>query len=176
MRITTLGLTLAGALVLAGCSTLISLNPIITEQQATFDPALLGAWNATEGDGIFVIKQDGAGYGIVYTEGKSVATKFDARMMRVGSAEILDLVIDDDDPFRIPAHLLARVWPGSSTLRWAFLDSDWLKEQAAKQLPSQKDGDRTLLTAPGPAVQAFLMLRGADERAYSKPQDLVKAQ
>jgi hypothetical protein len=55
-------------------------------------------------------------------------------------------------------------------LRWSFLESDWIKQQAVQQLASQPAGDRTLLTAPGAAVRSLLGKLGADERAYSKQQ------
>ncbi len=169
MRFPTIVLAVAGAALMTGCSSLVSLNPFVSDQEAVIDPALIGVWDTGDDGGLLVIRQSGNHYTILYSENSS-ALKFEARLFRAGDAELLDLVPGSDDGFSIPVHTLVRVWPGQSELRWAFLESDWLKQQAVQQLASQPAGDRTLLTAPGAAVRSLLGKLGDDERAYSKQQ------
>ena len=64
----------------------------------------------------------------------------------------------------------------SGTLRFTFLQSDWLKEQAGKQLPTALTKDRTLITAPGGAVGSFLAKIGADPKAGDEPEVLHRVQ
>jgi uncharacterized lipoprotein YajG len=48
MKLTSMLLTVAGFMILTGCDTptpaLLSLEPVATAQDTTFDAALLGAW------------------------------------------------------------------------------------------------------------------------------------
>ena len=177
MRYCTLVVALAGSLLLTGCAGLISLNPIVTGQEARLDPALLGVWHDNDGEDTLIVKRAGDHYAITYVDKSSPSTlKFEARLLEVGDAKLLDVVSSEDDPFRIAAHVPMRVWPEGLTLRLSFLDSDWLKQQARQQLAVQTTKDRTLITAPSDAVRTFLMKYGVDAKAYSEPQVLNKAQ
>ena len=173
MRLSLLAV-LTGALVLPGCSKLVSLNPFVTEEQAAADPGLAGVWTDSGNEEIYIVKPDGKGYSITFL--KDSIARFEALMFRVGDAILLDVVSDNEDGFQIPAHTPMRVWPEGSTLRMAFLDSDWLREQAEKQIPSQEANGRRVITAPGEMVRAFLLKYGADDRSYGKPEILHRAQ
>ena len=61
--------------------------------------------------------------------------------------------------------MILRVWPESSTMRIAFLDSEWLRKQAATSVASQVQESRTIITAPADAVKSFYLAYGADDRA-----------
>jgi hypothetical protein len=87
----------------------------------------------------------------------------------------MQIVTTNEDPFQVPVYVAVRVWPSADTLRWAFLDSDWMKEQAKPQVAAQPAGDRTLLTASGTAVRSFLTKFGADSQAYGNTQVLQRA-
>jgi hypothetical protein len=163
----------ASAVALTGCSDLVSLNPFVTAQDAVIDPTLAGTWKNPDDGALYVIQQDGSTYTITYSSDKDHA-KFEGRLMKVGDAEILDLLAEDNDGFRVPVHVAARVWPEGSTLRWAFLDSKWLREQAA-QLPTRAKGDGTMLMATPEAVHAFLLKFAADPKSYEgNPTVLAK--
>jgi hypothetical protein len=170
-----LSLVMAGALTLSGCSTLVSLNPFVTAEQAVMDPALLGIWTEPDGKDMYWIRQDGNGYRIRYGS-DTESVDFKARLMVAGEVKVLDLVSANEDPFQVPVHTAVRVWTGDNTLRIAFLQSDWLKEQAKHQLPFVPAADRTLLTAPGDAVRAFLAKAGADPKASDEPGVLHRVQ
>ena len=97
-------------------------------------------------------------------------------MFQIDDAKLLDLVAKSDDPFTLPVHLLLRVWPEGGTLRFAFLETDWLKDQAKQQLPTHAVGDRTVIAAPVAAVQAFVAKYGADDKAHQEPEILYRVQ
>jgi len=176
MRYSTLILALTSAALLTGCSSLISLNPFVPDGQAASDPRLVGTWKGAAADSKeqFSIVQKGAIYGVHYWEDGSSSANFEARLARIGNAEVLDLICTDDKAFAIPVHMLARVWPGDDTLRWVLLDSDWLRQQARQSLATQETDDRTLVTTQGETAAQFLTKFGADERAYGQISDLVK--
>jgi hypothetical protein len=166
MRFSIVALTVAALLAAPGCSTLVSLQPFATGNEP--DPGLAGLWRGSGDDDTWVVQQDGGGYSIVVV-GKSETTRLKASLLRVGEAMILDVAGDEDNPFELPAHAPIRVWTEGTTLRVATLDTDWIKQQAARELPSQKVGEQTVLTATGEAVRSFWQKYGADDKACSKP-------
>jgi hypothetical protein len=176
MKPLTLSLVLASAITLTGCSTLVSLNPFVTGEQAVMDPALPGVWTNQDGKETYTIRQDGTGYSIRYLSDSSDLYQFKANLMVAGDVKLLDLVPANEDAFQIVVHTPVRVWTEGNTLRFAFLQSDWLKEQAAKQLPTVPANDRTLIIGPGEAVGRFLAKAGADPRAGDEPEVLHRVQ
>jgi hypothetical protein len=175
MKLTPIVLTLAGTMCV-GCSTLASLDPFIPEQEAVTDKALPGVWQNAKGDDTYIIRQDDKGYSILYMSGGSAPSRFHALVTRVGGAELLDLVSADDNAFQIQPHHLVRVWPEGATLRWAFLDSDWMKEQAARQLSTRKLEDRLLISASPEAAHALMLKHASDERAIHDTETLTRVQ
>jgi len=182
MRFPTLAIALTGALFLTGCTKLVSLNPSVTDKEATMDPALLGVWHDPDGDDTCIVKQAGNAYTITYVD-KSSTHRFEGRLWLAGDAKLLDLVASDskgdssnESPLKIPVHATMRVWSEGDTLRLAFLDSDWLREQALQRLPVQIVGDRTVITAPSVVVRTFLVKYGTDPKAHGDPEVLRKGQ
>ena len=168
MKLTSMLLVLAGALILTGCDTpaLLSLEPVVTGQDAAFDPTLLGTWEADHGNDLCIIRRDGdTGYAITHVSGGSVR-QFSARLFRVGEASVLELTPEGTDDFQIAGHAVVRIWTGGGTLRWAYLDTEWLRKQAAQLLPNRADDKRMVLTAPGAAVRAFVAKFGVDDKAH----------
>jgi len=175
MRYPMMILALAGASFLTGCSSLISLNPFITDAQATTDARLAGTWkhpNADDKDS-FTIEQKGSRYIVKFTD-KSETTTLEGRVARIGDQEYMDLIDTDDNPFVVPVHMLIRIWMSDGRLQWAFLDSNWLRDQVRDLVPTQENNDRTLITTQGSAITDLLQKFGSEERAHGDTNDLVK--
>jgi hypothetical protein len=173
MRISELVLALAGTLMCTGCSELISLHPFVTDKDAALDARLPGVW--VDDDDLYIVRQDGNGYAISYSDKKSSAVyKLKANLLKVGEARILDLTPAEEDAFQIAAHTPLRVWVEGATLRMAFLDSKWLREHASAELAAQELDKRLLITSPQEDVTRFLLTYGADDRAYGKPTVLTR--
>ena len=159
-------------LMLTGCEgistpSMLSLESAVTDRDAVPDVPLAGAWESSNSDQVCLIhkEKDGA-FSVVYLSGESPLS-LKGRLFRAGEAMILELTPEKNDDFSVPGHSFARIWVAGSTLRWAFMDSDWLKAQLGA-LPSYTPPDRnTLLLANGPAVRAALEKLAADERALS---------
>ena len=126
-------------------------------------------------DTMCIIKQDDHNaYKITFLSGGS-PVEFQAQLFRAGPAEFLDVVPAEDNDFRVSGHAVARIWTGGGELKWAFLDSDWLKKQAAP-LKTHTDGGKMLLLEPGATVRSFIAKSGADDRAYGNPVTWQKVQ
>ncbi len=167
-------LVAAAAVFTTGCTEFVSLNPFVPEQEAVMDPALLGVW--TSDDATFIVKQNDKAYSIAYMEKGPTAMKFEGHLIKVGDAKLLDVLSITEDPFVLPAHLLVRVWTGGHTLRWAFLDTGWLKDQAGRQGAVQTIDKRTVVTAAGPAAREALLKLAADDKAYDNTNTLTRVQ
>lgn len=155
--------------------TFLSVEPIAGANDTVIDPALLGTWEEPGGkDLAAVIRPADQGYQISILAGGSVLA-FGAKLFRVKDSEFLDLVPEDDNDFRVPGHAIVRLWIDGPGLRWAFLDSDWLKQQAAS-LPAHTAGGKMQLFAPSDTVRAFLAVNGLNDKAYGKTATWQKAQ
>jgi len=127
-----LGGVLAFSGVLSGCA--LSINPIVSESEATFDSRLLGSWEATSGsDRALVSRTAGDTYAIEYTSGGKVG-RFGARLGRLGGRIVLDVWPTPPkgglpEPYAgamIPGHLLLTLEIGSDEIRVATPDPDSL--------------------------------------------------
>jgi hypothetical protein len=171
-------LALAGALVLGGCDSpsLISLEPAVTDQEAVFDSTLLGTWAVGQGGDLCIIRRgDGNAYTVTYVSDDS-SREFDARLFQAGQARLLDLSPASDD-FQITGHTLIRILSSSGSLRWSYLDSAWLRQQAAQELPNRaRDNDKMLLTAAAAPLRDFLTKYAADDKAHGDEEEWQRAQ
>jgi len=175
MKPLALSLVMAGAVALTGCSTLVFLNPFVEDEQAVMEPALLGTWASQDGNDTYWISQNGTAYNI-RVAGESDVYQFKARLMVSGDIKLLDMVAAIEDPWQLAVHTAVRVWTEGSTLRLAFLQSDWLKHEAGRLLPAVPANDRTLVIAPGDPVRAFLTKLGADPKAFDEADVLRRLQ
>ena len=178
MKLTSMLLALAGVLILTGCDNpaLLSLEPVVTDQDAVFDTTLLGTWGASQDKDLCIFRRDGdSGYAITYLSGGGVR-QFSARLFRIGEVSMLDLTPDGSDDFQIAGHALVRIWTEGGALRWSYLDTEWLRKQASQLLPNRADDKRMVLTAPGAAVRTFVAKYGVDDKAHGDATEWQRMQ
>ena len=123
---------LAALVPLSGCA--LSINPVVSESEATFDPRLLGTWEDSSGSNrAFVTRATGNSYAIEYASDGRVGM-FGARLGRLGERFILDVwpaPRDGDIPapyegLTIAGHLLLILDIGPDELRVTTLNPDSL--------------------------------------------------
>jgi len=179
MRFLTILLAGAGTLMLAGCDSpaLISMEPAVTEQGAMFDASLLGTWETKQGGDLCILRRgEGNDYAVMYVSDGG-ARKFDGRLFLAGQSRLMDLSPKDSDDFQISGHALIRILSSAGTLRWAYLDTDWLRQHAAGELANRpRDGGKLLLTAPTARLVSFLANYAADERAHAGIEEWQRLQ
>jgi len=179
MRFLMILLAAAGTLVLGACDSpaLISMDPAVAEESAVFDASLLGTWETKQGGDLCVLRRgEGNAYAVTYVSDGG-ARKFEGRLFLAGQARVMDLSPQDSDDFQISGHALIRILSSGDTLRWAFLDTDWLRRHAAGELANRpRDGGKLLLTAPTPPLAAFLANYAADERAHAGIEEWQRLQ
>jgi hypothetical protein len=180
MKLAALLAALAASIIFTGCESagpaLLSLEPVATAKDTAIDAALLGTWEEQGDKDLLAIVRpaDQGGYQIAVVSGGSVIS-FQARLFYVDKSEFLDIAPSDDNDFRIPGHAIMRLWIDGSALRWAFLDTDWLQQQASALSAHTGDGKMQIFS-PTAAVRALIVAFGLDEKAYGKAATWQKVQ
>lgn len=171
MRHITVSVLLSAALLSAGCSSLLSLHPIAAADQAVSAPSLAGTWTDEKGKDIYVVRESAPG---VY-EIRCDEVKLEAVSFTIAGARYLDIRPTNEYPFQVPGHALVRFWLDGNTLRWAFVDSDWIKARLAEKKLAAVTVDKTVvLTEPPAGLLALLASDGAPESAYDEVTKLVR--
>jgi hypothetical protein len=181
-------LAVAFALIVAGC--VPSLNPLYTEKDLIFEPALVGVWaESDDAKETWAFEKSGdKGYKLVYAaDGK--AGEFDARLLKLGDTMFLDLYPDDvglkeinrNDFYKahlIPAHTFAKVTQIEPVLQMAFFNPDWLNkllETDPKAIQHQKlSEDRIVLTASTKELQKFVLKHADTKDAFGDEPSKLK--
>jgi hypothetical protein len=127
-----LGAVLGFAIVLPGC--VLSIDAVVSESGATFDPRLLGTWEEVSGSDRVVVRRAAENtYSMEYTSGGKVG-RFEARLGRLGDHLVLDVwpaphETDLPRPYAgllVAGHLLLTLDVGLDEIRVAMLEPDSL--------------------------------------------------
>jgi hypothetical protein len=171
---TTAALTLA----LAMTACVPSLQPLFTDKDIVFDPALEGIWAEKGGQEqwVFSSLSDKTGYIAINTkDGKSPAS-FVAHLTGLGGYRFLDLypaepaMGNDNYAFHfVPAHSIHRIWLEGDVLRTAMLNQDWLDskiQQRELEISHTVVDGEMVLTAPTADLQRLVVKYAEDEGAF----------
>ena len=175
-------LVLMVVLLMTGCGALTSVEPLATDSNSIFDPALLGVWSDLDGSSsviVYVREGEKHSYDIVWLDTQNGdVTHLRARMAQIGGQQILDMTSQESSnpAFSIPGHAFVRINNLENGMQFRFLDSDWLREKAQQsKLPLHSQGVSGLLfTGTTTQLQDFMMQFGLDDQAQSEPMSLRK--
>lgn len=135
---------LAATLVLAGCGSVISSAPVVTDAHAEVDSRLIGRWTDDDGVEVVITRGDGVTYRIEYApeplpwpsgaeeRQRGSPGTFEGRLGRLGGRVVVDVqpVFDPPEPYYgtlISGHLLFVIeFEGPYRLRLTGLDADSL--------------------------------------------------
>ncbi len=177
----------AFGLVLLATGCVLSVEPVISESDATFDPRIVGNWKEESGSDSAVIARMGqSGYAIQYTSGGKTG-KFEARLGRLGDRLVLDAwptpgQADLPDPYTgvlIAGHVLLSLDVTPDQIRVSPLDSRaMLKAVRAGEVglpysstpqPPESGDDAVILLAATSHLRAELSTYIARPGAFSEP-------
>lgn len=195
MKKRTLFLSAGVALVLAGCF-VPSVNPLYTEKDLVFDPALVGTWGEPKDDERYTFARAGEKAYTWTVKEKDGSSEFDARLLQLGEHRFLDALLvrmkgewKGSSFGRIatvarPAHIFFKVELTNATLRLGGLHPDWLgkllKEQPALiahewvKEPDAGDDPRVLLTASTADLQKFILKYVGDTNVFVNGEPLPR--
>ena len=184
---------------LIGCS-VPSLNPLYTEKELVFDPALVGVW--VDGAQTWSFEKAGdksydKSYKLLHNDGKGPTGTFDAHLVKLKDYLFLDISVMDlgaKDESRdglvtrtlIPGHLFLRVTESGPMLKLAWMHRRWREaelEGNPKAIAHIKNGNQTSRTAPPPTIvltapteelQEFVIKYADDKKAFPETTRLTR--
>ena len=183
MRMKGLWPVLGLGVLVAGCITQPSLQPLFTEDDCVAVPEIGGTW-LTQGDDdpttLTLRPKAGGEFEMTLAEkGETQRGAFAVRLGRIGGELYWDLTarpLDRDEGLwgehRLAVHSFARVRVDGDQLELAFFDPRWVKHAVeAGRLDAshaQVDGD-VLLTAPTPELQRLIAEHAWEEDFFVEP-------
>ncbi len=192
-------LTAAGLalLLVTGCI-VTSVNPLYTEKDLVFDPALVGAWGEDNDKDTWAFEKAAQKkYKLLHTDGKGRTGTFEAHLVKLGKYQFLDLHLIDPgekEEWQInelaavamimrPGHLFFKVSQIQATLQLSALHEDWLQkllEKDPKAIQHERiqfgtNDYRNVLTAETKDLQKFVLKYADSEEAFGdKPGELKR--
>lgn len=188
-------LLLAAVFVLAGCWPQ-SLHPLYdTEDQLVFDPAIEGVWQQDETQYEFRRREDedDKGYTLTVSSGEHEPTQFVARLVELGGRRFLDVTPvfgQEGVPAHyamttLPTHTIARATLADGVLQLALMDLQGIEARLQEQpdliaherpavVGVEGEANLLMLTAPTPALRAFVASVADDEALFKIKLDLQR--
>ena len=150
-------IVVAGALALAGCFDMQSVQPLWTDETAIQAPLLTGVWQTDMAkEQLIVVKAGERKYRAVYLDEDGKATSYDVRVGKMEGVTIADL-LPLQDCVAIPGHAFARIAIDEKSLKLQFLDSERLRAKAVEEKLGVRTGkEQAALTASTAALYSFL--------------------
>lgn len=165
---------------------MLSVYPVVSESDATFDARLLGSWEEVSGsDRAVVTRGPDNTYAIEYAAGGKV-TKLLARLGRLSERAVLDVWPAEPDSasqdlsaaFAIPGHLLVALNVRSEEVRISLLDPDSLRVALRSghiRLDHRLQAERPILRGTTEQLRAALAAHITRPGALSSPESWRRA-
>jgi len=167
-------------LILSAC--IPSVQPYYFPSDVTFDPALVGAWRATD-DGDWeqwtFTARDETSYAIAIAGSDEKTARLVGHLFTLGGRHYLDLTPDSVEYPKtqhdiigvsmVPGHLLARLDQEPGGIRLAFFDSEWLGNYLKShpdELAHRAENDSPVLTAATAELQKFVLAHAGDNELF----------
>jgi hypothetical protein len=158
-------------LLMVGCGDLLSLHALYTNTDQVFDPTIEGKWERTS-DSISV-KRTGDMYELLLQNRpatKEEPTKFELHLVDVQGVRFADLLAADQI-----GHMILRVRQSGGELHVAFMDSQWLRQQAPHDEADIELGRKqAIFTVPTPQLKKLVAKYALEEKAYDAGIDFSR--
>jgi uncharacterized protein YceK len=150
---------LAALLVLTGCASVVTLNPLYTgEHDLVQDLPIEGAWE--DGEDVWAITRHRDGYTLIDNDGD----RLKAHLVRIGDARYLDVEPAEKPPLTMAVHMILKVSIEDGKLCVAVMDSDWFRNEL--RTVGVETRDALLLTASTAELRRIVEQYGGDARAF----------
>lgn len=158
---------MAAALSLTGCGDLLSLHSLYSKTQLVFDPAIEGRWESD--DNVLDVRRDGDLYELELRSKPARSqepSRFEVHLTDVGGVRFADLL-----PIDQLGHMFVRIRVPGNELRFAFLDSEWLRQRVPHE-NAEVDHGRTqaILVQKTPELRSWAAKYANEPRAYDKEE------
>ena len=173
-----------------------SINPLYTDKDLVFDPALVGVWSEKE-ESKETWSFEKAGekeYKVLYTEDDGKTGQFEGHLLKIGDTRFLDLFPDESGIEEMKrggfykvhflrTHSFLKVAQIEPALQLTALDLKWLREflkTNPKAIRHEKIGEgddaQIVLTDSTPELQKFVQKLLKTAGAFGESNDLRRRQ
>jgi hypothetical protein len=161
-----------------------SLNPLYTEPDLIFDPALLGVWIDKESTETWELtKIEDKQYKLIHTDENGKKGEFVAHLLKIDGKTFLDLVpidsgLSPNDFYKghfLATHSFILITQMGSTFQISYLEPDWLKnllKENPQAIRHEKMEEKILLTASSKELQKILLANL--NSAFSRPVEITR--
>jgi hypothetical protein len=174
--------------ILGGCIPVMSLHPLFTEKDITFDDKLIGTWVDANGSTwqFSDANKPEKAYKLIFTDDEGQKGSFVAHLVKLEDRLFLDVYPDEvpwsekgpnktdwlyDAFFFAPAHTFIKVNEIEPQLKLQITDDDEFKK-LLKEDPNVIEHapieDKFILTAPTEELQAFVLKYADDSRVFTE--------
>lgn len=172
-----------------GCL-VVSISPLYTEQDAVFEPALVGTWNESPTQHYVFSKLGEHAYKIEAADGKDKMTLV-GHLVRLDGVLFLDVApsgnltefgVPEDaasglNDWFLPLHLYARISQVTPSFSFSVVDESWLKEylkeHPAALAHTSRDTD-VVLAGSTEDIRKFFRAHANTPGAFEKPTVLTR--
>jgi hypothetical protein len=165
----------AAALFLAGCSDVLSTEPLAMEDDTLFDAALVGTWFDQDDTVIKVTSAQPPVYEILVigtNEGDKHHLR--GRLVQFGEQRILDVTDADAGLYSIQGHVWIYLQKKGKGIQIQYLDSKWFQEKVRQSGLAFFLADKhPVVTAPTAKLREFAGKYGVQPEARGGALELV---
>lgn len=159
-----------------------SVHPYYRASDIIFEPALIGAWRATEDDEWeqwTFTQRDDTSYAITVVASEGKSGRLLGHLFTLGGRHYLDLIADEikyaetqHDIINVsvvPGHLLARLDQETDGIRLVWVDFGWLGDflkAHPDEIAHRTENDSPVLTAATAELQRFVLAHAGDDELF----------
>ncbi len=162
----------------AGC--VRSLQPLFTDNDVVFKPALVGTWRHGEDKETWTLRSaEQNGYTLLSQTERGDTVAFEAHLVQLGKYYFFDLLPKKEgQPWMkndlynfqlMPVHTFWRIWFEGDGFQAAMLDNEWTRkmiDENKMEIAYEQTGESIILTAPTKDLQLLVLKHADDEKAF----------
>lgn len=175
---------MAAALLLTGCTDLLSVHPLSPPEGLAFEATLIGEWVNVDEDGtstalIRASTAQARVYDILWIPAKAdeASLRLQGRLVKIGDRLVMDLVKAERPEMGVPGHFFMLVEKKGNELKMRWLDSEWLRERVVRseRLAYVVVDGRPVITSQPAEVLEFMREYGLNAKAVSGTIEFTRA-
>jgi hypothetical protein len=154
----------------AGCPAR-SIHPLFTDNDVTFDPALIGTWISGDDSYTFSPSSDKSYRTVIHSLTTDDSSVYTVQAGTIGRSRYLDSYpyVNSDEHHYLSVHVFSLMMLTGDTLMLASFENDWLEKQIeAKKISLQhiKRGQEIIITATTKELQKMFRSIDGDSLAF----------
>ena len=155
-------IVILAALLTTGCGDLLSLHELYTNQDKVFDATLVGRWESK--DDLLTVWRDGDEYKAAFQSKMKLSEQvnYEAHLLDINGVRFADILTGD-----ALGHMFLKVRVSGSQLRFAFFDTEWVRERIPHEEATMSNGKKqAVLTAHTAELRNLVAKYAAEPKAF----------